>query len=275
MGSAAATITLSDAGRRELESLARRRKTAWGRRTGPRVVPAAAEGRGERLTTVHVEAGADTVGKRRRTLPSAILTGFPTSRARAYRARPVATRRSRRLLPARWKRWRPTVPAGACSRWPAPVDRRRRRSTISGRPSSARRREEPNPDPRSLPSASSDAAGSDRTAHPRLHAPRNHSPSVVPDVATGRVIGQRLTRRPLKLCRNAPPNDARETVRPSNPKTPPGGRNGPRNADGNDPRPARTVERGRGLDRRPFSPRQNRICRAARFASVRRAGKIR
>ena len=67
MGKTAATIDLTQSERRELESLASRRKTAQGRAQGARIVLHAAEGAENKDISLRVGAAcAHTVGKWRR-----------------------------------------------------------------------------------------------------------------------------------------------------------------------------------------------------------------
>ena len=66
MSRAAVAITLSEAERRELEGLARRRKTAQGLARRARIVLAAAEGLANKTIVERLGADANTVGKWRR-----------------------------------------------------------------------------------------------------------------------------------------------------------------------------------------------------------------
>ena len=135
MSRAAVAIVLSAAERRELEGLARRRKTAQGLARRARIVLAGGgrsgeqgdrrAGGGGRETRSASGAGAS---------PSAGWTGFTMSPGPGRRAR-SATSRSRRSSPAPWKRRRPTARTGACARWPARWATRRPPSTGSGEPS--------------------------------------------------------------------------------------------------------------------------------------------
>ena len=201
MSRSAVAITLSEAERRELEGLARRRKTAQGlarRPTGSRTRPLWS-GWGRTRTRSASGAGA---------LPSAVWMGSTTNRARS------AMKRLRRSSHAPWKGRRPTAPIGACARWPRAVRLRAvydpshlaglrpaaasqretfklsirpaalwRRSATSSASISARRsarwcsastrRARLQALDRSQ-SAAAHVAGTDRAAHPRLHAPRHH-----------------------------------------------------------------------------------------------------
>ena len=66
MSRAAVAITLSEAERRELEGLARRRKTAQGLARRARIVLAAADGLENKAIVERVGSDANTVGKWRR-----------------------------------------------------------------------------------------------------------------------------------------------------------------------------------------------------------------
>ena len=76
MSRAAVTITLSEAERRELEGLARRRKTAQGLARRARIVLAAAEGLENKAIVERVGADANTVGKWRRRFAEHRLDGL-------------------------------------------------------------------------------------------------------------------------------------------------------------------------------------------------------
>ena len=124
---------------REPEGLARRRKTAQGPARRVRIVLAVADGLENKAIVAHQGADANTVGKWRRRfaeVPARRALGRAPPRARRARS---ATRRSRRSLPAPWKRRRPGRSAGACARWRALRAMRRRRSTGYGRLSACSR----------------------------------------------------------------------------------------------------------------------------------------
>ena len=72
----AVVITLSDAERRELEGLARRRKTAQGLARRARIVLAAADGLENKAIVERVGADANTVGKWRRRFAERGLDGL-------------------------------------------------------------------------------------------------------------------------------------------------------------------------------------------------------
>ena len=76
MGRAAVAITLSAAERRELEGLARRRKTAQGLARRARIVLAAAEGLENKAIVARLGADANTVGKWRRRFAERGLDGL-------------------------------------------------------------------------------------------------------------------------------------------------------------------------------------------------------
>ena len=76
MSRAAVAIVLSDAERRELEGLARRRKTAQGLARRARIVLAAAEGLENKAIVERVGADANTVGKWRRRFAERGLDGL-------------------------------------------------------------------------------------------------------------------------------------------------------------------------------------------------------
>ena len=76
MGKSAVTIELSAAERRELEGLARRRKTAQGLAQRARIVLAAAEGLENQAIVARVGASANTVGKWRRRFAERRLDGL-------------------------------------------------------------------------------------------------------------------------------------------------------------------------------------------------------
>ena len=76
MGRAAVAITLSAAERQELESLARRRKTAQGLARRARIVLAAADGLDNKAIVERVGADANTVGKWRRRFAERGLAGL-------------------------------------------------------------------------------------------------------------------------------------------------------------------------------------------------------
>ena len=76
MGRAAVAITLSEAERRELEGLARRRKTAQGLARRARIVLAAAEGLENKTIVERLGADANTVGKWRRRFAERRLDGL-------------------------------------------------------------------------------------------------------------------------------------------------------------------------------------------------------
>ena len=76
MGRAAVAITLSEAERRELEGLARRRKTAQGLARRARIVLAAAEGLENKAIVERLGADANTVGKWRRRFAERRLDGL-------------------------------------------------------------------------------------------------------------------------------------------------------------------------------------------------------
>ena len=139
MGRAAVAITLSEAERRELEGLARRRKTAQGLARRARIVLAAADGLENRAIVEGVGAATPTRSASGvDALPSAGWTASTTNRAPGLRAR-SAMSRSRGSSAAPWKRRRPIARIGACARWPAPQAMRLRRSTdmASLRPAAA------------------------------------------------------------------------------------------------------------------------------------------
>ena len=76
MSRAAVAITLSEAERRELEGLARRRKTAQGLARRARIVLAAAEGLANKTIVERLGADANTVGKWRRRFAERRLDGL-------------------------------------------------------------------------------------------------------------------------------------------------------------------------------------------------------
>ena len=76
MGRAAVAITLSEAERRELEGLARRRKTAQGLARRARIVLAAADGLENKAIVERLGADANTVGKWRRRFAEHRLDGL-------------------------------------------------------------------------------------------------------------------------------------------------------------------------------------------------------
>ena len=76
MGRAAVAITLSEAERRELEGLARRRKTAQGLARRARIVLAAADGLENKAIVERLGADANTVGKWRRRFAERRLDGL-------------------------------------------------------------------------------------------------------------------------------------------------------------------------------------------------------
>ena len=76
MGRAAVAITLSEAERRELEGLARRRKTAQGLARRARIVLAASEGLENKAIVERLGADANTVGKWRRRFAERRLDGL-------------------------------------------------------------------------------------------------------------------------------------------------------------------------------------------------------
>ena len=76
MSRAAVTIILSDAERRELENLARRRKTAQDLSRWARIVLAAAQGLENRTIVERLGADVNTVGKWRRRFATQRLDGL-------------------------------------------------------------------------------------------------------------------------------------------------------------------------------------------------------
>jgi FixJ family two-component response regulator len=91
MAKAAVAIELNEAERRELESLARARKTGQALARRARIVLAAAAGPENKEICVELGADANTVGKWRRRFAAHRL-GCLTSQDRARRARSVTTR---------------------------------------------------------------------------------------------------------------------------------------------------------------------------------------
>ena len=101
MGRAAVAITLSASERRELDGLARRRKTAQGLARRARIVLAAADGLENKAIVEQVGADANTVGKWRRRFAEHRLDGLydePRSRGSAHDRR-SADRRDHRPHP--------------------------------------------------------------------------------------------------------------------------------------------------------------------------------
>ena len=89
MSRAAVAITLSEAERRELEGLARRRKTAQGLARRARIVLAAAEGLANKTIVERLGADANTVGKWRRRFAEELLSkvgdgGFQAARSISF-----------------------------------------------------------------------------------------------------------------------------------------------------------------------------------------------
>ena len=76
MGRPAVSIILSEAERRELAGLARRRKTAQGLARRARIVLAAAEGLDNKMIVARLGADANTVGKWRRRFSERRLDGL-------------------------------------------------------------------------------------------------------------------------------------------------------------------------------------------------------
>jgi transposase-like protein len=97
MGKTAVAIDLTQRERRELESLASRRKTAQGLAQRARIVLLAAEGAENKDISLRVEAAPNTVGKWRRRFAEHALMASSTSLAPARRAGSAMTRSRRRF----------------------------------------------------------------------------------------------------------------------------------------------------------------------------------
>ena len=199
-GKTAVAIDLTEGERRELESLASRRRTAQGLAQQARIALLAAEGVENKDISLRVRAAPNTVGKWRRRFASIGWKVSTTSPVPARRAR-SATTRSPRSFARPLRRRRGTQRTGACVRWPKPPGLRLRQFIGSGRPSifspiapkrqafhrpplcrkgaryrrsipvaartrscSVRRREEPDPGAGSISAAAPDAPGTDRAA---------------------------------------------------------------------------------------------------------------
>ena len=139
MGRAAVAITLSASERRELDGLARRRKTAQGlARLGADRVG------GGRWAGEQGDCGAGVSPTRTRSasgvgaLPSIGSTASTTNRVPGLRARSTISG-SPRSSAVPWKRRRPMARTGACVRWPGPLAMPHRPSTGFGRPSDCSR----------------------------------------------------------------------------------------------------------------------------------------
>lgn len=125
MSRASVTITLSATERRELESLARRRKTAQGLARRARIILTAAQGLENK--TIVERLGAD-VSPHKGSTASTMSPGPERRDASAMTTLP-------RWFAVPWKKPRPTPPTGACVPWPAPWAMPPRPSTASGGPS--------------------------------------------------------------------------------------------------------------------------------------------
>ena len=125
-------IDLTDSERRELESLASRRKTAQGLAQRARIVLHAAAGVANKDISLRLGAAPNTVGKWRPAgSPNIGWRVFMTSPVRARRARSAMTR-SPRSFARRSRRRRRMRRTGACARWRKQPASRLRRSTASG-----------------------------------------------------------------------------------------------------------------------------------------------
>ena len=98
MGKTAVAIDLTQRERRELESLASRRKTAQGLAQRARIVLLAAEGAENKDISLRVEAAPNTVGKWRRRFAEHASMASSTSLAPARRAGSAMTRSRRRFV---------------------------------------------------------------------------------------------------------------------------------------------------------------------------------
>jgi transposase-like protein len=96
MGKTAVGIDLTPGERRELESLASRRRTAQGLAQRARIALLAAEGVENKDISLRVGAAPNTVGKWRRRFAEHRVEGLSLRRAPSRRAAPDRRRRGRR-----------------------------------------------------------------------------------------------------------------------------------------------------------------------------------
>jgi hypothetical protein len=132
MGKTAIAIDLTAIERRELESLASRRKTAQGLAQRARIVLLAAEGEDNKDISVRLGAAPNTWANGGGGSRSCAWMVFTTSLVPARRVGSAMTRSPRSSV-KRSRRRRRARPTGACARWPKPQASRPRRSIGSGK----------------------------------------------------------------------------------------------------------------------------------------------
>ena len=131
MGKTAVGIDLTDSERRELESLAPRRKTAQGLAQRARIVLHAAEGVANKDISLRLGAAPNTVGKWRRRFAEHRMAGL-YDEPRPGAPRQIGDDEVAESFARRSRRRRRMRRTGACARWRKQPASRLRRSTASG-----------------------------------------------------------------------------------------------------------------------------------------------
>ena len=163
MGKTAVAIDLTAIERRELESLASRRKTAQGLAQRARIVLLAAEGAENRDISLRVNAAPNTVGKWRRRFAERRIDGL-LDEPRPGAPRQIGDDDVAEVI----RQTLETTPQGA-THWSL----RSMAKAAGARGGSLRRRKEPDSSARSNAALAAVVAWPGRAAHARLHPPRN------------------------------------------------------------------------------------------------------